>query len=117
MVKAAGYIHVVCPPIRSGEGNGVGDEKETRKTWLGYNLGGGRVAPAPRRRAMADNGRQKGDEALALASGQTLRAAAASAHVSERTAARRWADATFRRRVSELRAEMVSRALGRMADG
>ena len=68
---------------------------------------------------MAGNGRRKADEALALAlaAGQTLRAAAPAAGVSERTAARRWADPAFRRRVAELRGEMVHRALGRMADG
>jgi hypothetical protein len=68
---------------------------------------------------VAGNGRRKADEALALAlaAGQTLRAAAPAAGVSERTAARRWADPDFRLRVSELRGEMVHRALGRMADG
>src|SRR5262245_32737267 len=68
---------------------------------------------------MAHRGRQNADEALALAvaSGQSLRDAAGSAGVSERTAARRWADPIFRRRVIELRADMVQRSLGRMADG
>ena len=68
---------------------------------------------------MAENGRRKGDAALllALASGQTLRNAAAAARIGERTATRRMADPTFRRRVAELRAEMVGRAVGRMADG
>jgi hypothetical protein len=37
--------------------------------------------------------------------------------VSERTATRRWADAGFRRRVGELRADMVTGALGRLANG
>ncbi len=68
---------------------------------------------------MAYRGRQNADEALAaaLASGQTLRDAAAAVGVGERTATRRWADPVFRRRVSELRGSMVGRALGRMADG
>ncbi len=68
---------------------------------------------------MAHRGRQNADEALALAvaSGQTLRDAAALAHVGERTAARRWADAAFRRRVDELRRAMLQRALGFLADG
>jgi hypothetical protein len=68
---------------------------------------------------MAETGRRKGDPALlaALAAGQTLRDAAAAAGVGERTAGRRWADPAFRGRVAELRAEMVGRALGKMADG
>lgn len=68
---------------------------------------------------MADNGRRKRDDALAvaLASGQTLRDAATAVGVSERTASRRWADLNFRRRVAELRANMVNRALGKLADG
>jgi hypothetical protein len=68
---------------------------------------------------VAHRGRRNADEALALAvaSGQTLRDAAAAASVSERTAARRWADPDFRRRVNGLRGEMVQRSLGRMAEG
>jgi hypothetical protein len=68
---------------------------------------------------MARNGRRKGDAALllALAAGRTVRDAALAAGVGERTATRRVADPAFRRRVAELRAEMVGRALGRMADG
>jgi hypothetical protein len=68
---------------------------------------------------MADNGRRKRDDALAvsLAGGATLRDAAAAAGIGERTATRRWADAAFRRRVAELRGEMVGQALGRLADG
>jgi hypothetical protein len=67
---------------------------------------------------MAGNGRRNADEALALAlaRGQTSRDAAASAGVAERTAYRRRADGAFRRRVVELRAEMVAMALGKMAD-
>jgi hypothetical protein len=53
---------------------------------------------------------------VAVASGQTLRAAAGAAGVSERTAARRWADPNFRVRVNELLADMTRCALGRLAD-
>jgi hypothetical protein len=68
---------------------------------------------------MAAFGRGKGDDALALAlaSGQTLRDAADAAGIGERTATRRRADPAFRRRVDELRADLVARALGRLADG
>jgi HEAT repeat protein len=68
---------------------------------------------------MAGCGRRNADEALALAlaTGQTLRGGAEAAGIAERTATRRWADPAFRRRVGELRGEMVGRALGRMADG
>jgi len=68
---------------------------------------------------VAHRGRRNADEALALAvaSGQTLRDAAQAAGIGERTASRRWADPAFRRRVSELRDDMVQRSLGRMADG
>jgi transposase-like protein len=68
---------------------------------------------------VAHRGRQNADEALALAlaSGQTVRDAAAAVGIAERTATRRWADAAFRRHVAELRGEMATRALGRLADG
>jgi hypothetical protein len=68
---------------------------------------------------VAHRGRRNADEALAvaLASGQTLRDAAGTAGVSERTATRRWADPVFRRRVAELRGELVGRSLGCLADG
>jgi len=68
---------------------------------------------------VAHRGRRNADEtlAVALATGQTLRAAAETAGIGERTATRRWADAAFRRRVAELRGDMVQRSLGRMADG
>lgn len=68
---------------------------------------------------MAENGRRKRDDALmlALASGQTIRDAARAAGIGERTATRRLSDPAFRRRVAELRADMVCRALGKMADG
>src|SRR5262249_15556270 len=68
---------------------------------------------------MAHGGRRNADGnlALAVATGQTLRDAARAAGVSERTAARRWADPAFRGRVTRLRGDMVQRSLGRMADG
>lgn len=67
---------------------------------------------------MADNGRRCDDAlALELAAGATVRDAAKSAGVSERTAHRRWADPAFRRRVTSVRAEAVSRAVGRLAAG
>jgi hypothetical protein len=68
---------------------------------------------------MAHRGRKNADDtlALALATGQTLRDAAAAAGVGERTATRRWADPAFRRRVADLRGDMVQRSLGRLSDG
>jgi hypothetical protein len=68
---------------------------------------------------VAHRGRSNADEALALAvaTGQTLRDAAAANGIGERTATRRMADPAFRRRVAELRADMVARSLGRLADG
>jgi hypothetical protein len=68
---------------------------------------------------MAEIGRRKGDAALlvALPEGQTVRAAARAAGIGERTATRRLADPAFRRRVADLRADMVERALGRAARG
>jgi hypothetical protein len=68
---------------------------------------------------VAHRGRQDADDrlALALASGKTIREAAADAGVSERTAHRRAADPAFRERVSGLRAGMVSAAAGKLADG
>jgi hypothetical protein len=68
---------------------------------------------------MAEIGRRKRDPALllALASGQTVRDAARSAGIGERTATRRVADPDFRRWVAELRAEMIGRALGQLPDG
>ena len=68
---------------------------------------------------MAENGRRKGDAVLllALAGGQTVRDAARAAAIGERTASRRLADPDFRQRVGQLRADMVERALGKMADG
>ncbi len=68
---------------------------------------------------MTHRGRENADEALALAlaAGRTLRDAAVEAGIGERTAARRWSDPSFRRRVEELRADMVTRALGKLSDG
>ncbi|MBM3996308.1 MAG: hypothetical protein FJ303_19470 [Planctomycetes bacterium] len=67
---------------------------------------------------MAGNGRRNGDTlALALAAGDSIADAAAKAGMSERTVYRRLADPAFRKRVQTLRAEMIGRALGRMADG
>jgi hypothetical protein len=68
---------------------------------------------------VAHRGRRTADDALAvaLATGRTVREAAAIAGVSERTATRRAADTAFRRHVAELRREMVQAALGRMTDG
>jgi hypothetical protein len=69
---------------------------------------------------MADNGRRKrGDDALAvaLAGGKTPRDAAAAAGIAERTATRRWADPAFRRHVTQLRADMVARAMGNITEG
>jgi hypothetical protein len=68
---------------------------------------------------VAHRGRKNADEALALAlaAGQTLRAAAEVAGISERTATRRRANPAFRQREAELRAGMVQRALGKLADG
>jgi hypothetical protein len=66
---------------------------------------------------MATNGRNNDALALALAAGDSIAAAAAKAGMGERTAYRRLADPDFRRRVAELRAEMIGRALGKLADG
>ncbi len=66
---------------------------------------------------MAENGRQKGDSELitALASGSTVRDAAKSAGVAERTVYRRLQDAEFRSHVQEARKVMFERALGAVA--
>jgi hypothetical protein len=64
---------------------------------------------------MARFGRKDELLAVAVASGKTLCRAAALVGLSERTSRRRWADSAFRARVSDLRGEMVGRALGRMA--
>ena len=61
---------------------------------------------------------RKGDCELiiALAGGQTVRDAAVSAHVTERTAWRRLQDPDFRQEVANTRSMMVSQAVGMLAD-
>ncbi|HVK09818.1 MAG TPA: hypothetical protein VM597_13665 [Gemmataceae bacterium] len=67
---------------------------------------------------MAHRGRGNADDPLAaaLAAGRTVRDAAATAGVSERTAYRRLADEAFATRVAHLRGQMIGRAAGRLAD-
>ena len=67
---------------------------------------------------MTHTGRRKADDVLAaaVAACQTLRDASKVARVGERTAARRWAEPDFQRKVVALRAAMVERALGRLSD-
>jgi len=67
---------------------------------------------------MADNDRENVDDRLALelAAGRTVAEAAQAAGFSERTAYRRLEDPGFRRHISAIRGEMVSRATGRLAD-
>jgi hypothetical protein len=67
---------------------------------------------------MAASGRKNADAALlaSLAGGATVRKAAARAGVSERTAYRRLREEAFRRRVAQARGDMVSRAVGKLAD-
>jgi hypothetical protein len=64
-------------------------------------------------------GHRKGDEALvlALASGRTVKEAAEMARIGHRTATRRLADPAFQRLVLEARADMVQRAVAKLADG
>ncbi len=66
---------------------------------------------------MADGGRKNADAALiaALASGATVRDAAATARVGERTVYRRLDNPAFRRRVDEARAEIVARAVTKLS--
>jgi hypothetical protein len=68
---------------------------------------------------VAGRGRHSADNALAveLAAGKTVRDAATTAGVAERTAHRRLNDPAFRARVSELRRSMATAAAGRLADG
>jgi hypothetical protein len=68
---------------------------------------------------VAHRGRSNADEVLAaaIAAGQSHRAAAATAGVSERTTHRRLKDPAFRARVIELRVAMTAKALGRLTDG
>ena len=68
---------------------------------------------------MTDDDRQHDDEwplIAALASGQTVRDAAAAAGVSEATAFRRRRDPAFRQRVEAVRSELFTTALGQLAD-
>jgi transposase-like protein len=68
---------------------------------------------------MSGHVRKNGREAavIALASGETVAAAAAKAGVAERTLYRWRNEESFRREVAQARAEMFSRALGYMAEG
>jgi hypothetical protein len=70
-------------------------------------------------RTMAGNGRPRrgADEALALAlaTGATVRDAASTAGIGERTAHRRLDDPAFHKRVSELRAALIDAAAGKVA--
>jgi hypothetical protein len=53
---------------------------------------------------------------LALAAGGTIREACRKAKVSESTAYRRLEDPAFRKQVQNARAEVLSRAVGKLAD-
>ncbi len=66
---------------------------------------------------MADFGRRKGNARLVaeFAAGRTLRDAARASGLSERTAGRRLADPEFRKLVSDVRSEMIQRAVGALA--
>ncbi len=66
---------------------------------------------------MAGGDRKNADGALitALASGATVAAAAEQAGVSERTVYRRLEDDSFRGQLAEARAELIKRAVGRLA--
>lgn len=67
---------------------------------------------------MAVRGRKNADDVLAvhLAAGLTVEAAARKAHVSPQTVYRRLKDAAFRSAVTELRAHILERAVGKLAD-
>jgi hypothetical protein len=67
---------------------------------------------------MSQNVRQENDSllAVALASGQSLNAAADQAGVCRKTVERKLADPAFRRQVAEFRGELLATALGRLAD-
>jgi len=73
---------------------------------------------APSRQTSADIGARKRDLAflVAIARGETVRDAAREAGIGERTAWRRMADPEFRRRLSGVRADVLERATGRLAD-
>lgn len=63
-------------------------------------------------------GRKNADDAmlLHLASGKTVQAVAELCAVSERTVRRRQAEAGFGERLHALRADMIDRGLGKLAD-
>ncbi len=67
---------------------------------------------------MAEIGKRKGDSdlILSLARGKTVREAAESAGIGERTAHRRLSEPVFLQLVQETRAEMMTRAMGKLAD-
>jgi HEAT repeat protein len=67
---------------------------------------------------MAASGRKNVDDLLALelAAGRTVADAAQAVSLSERTVYRRLDDPAVRRRVSELREDMIGRAVGQLAD-
>src|SRR3954447_23976672 len=86
---------------------------QPRKYWLRHRR-------SPRLRGwhlVARSGRQNADSALiaALAAGHTARVAAKACGVSERTVARRQADATFRAAVVEARTDLLRQAVGVLA--
>jgi hypothetical protein len=66
---------------------------------------------------MAQAPRKKSDDSLvlSLASGLTVAAAARQCRLSTRTIYRRLADESFRRRLQEVRADMVQRAAGALS--
>jgi len=67
---------------------------------------------------MARNGNRKGDSELilSLASGRTVKEAAELAGIGERTAHRRLDDPEYCRRIQDARAEMMTQAMGKLAD-
>lgn len=67
---------------------------------------------------MARNGSQKGEVVLVaqLAAGATIRDAAKSAGVGERTVYRRLDDTAFQHKVNRARAAMLERALGALSE-
>ncbi len=77
-----------------------------------------RPETAPNRPGIAVLSPKQEAAALALAAGLPLRVAAKQSGAGERTI-KTWTATTpaFNRRVAELRADMTSRALGRLADG
>jgi len=70
------------------------------------------------RQIMADNGRYSANDnllAVALATGQSVRDAAAAVGISERTTYRRVADTDFQGLMRQLRGEMVTTAIGKLS--